>query len=308
MSDNTFPDMLGTIRGGAYVSVPTLRNCASMVIIAHGCPSDRQDGILTSWTDEMACHTDELSYRWSGVLNWQALYRRKLTHICMSSSGATISCLWLGIHQTSPDYEVWNCLGESASDIPTILILQFRHTYSCWIQWLAFFSPVGAELWRTGTNITSWQMSRIWVSKKPFDDCASHSMPGPCNYTRLYLTLPVTAPSSALAFYAWQIESDSLCVWDVETIILHHEWCWVEPSRWQSQPCSSLRVTIRTTTVPSTTYLVSLMPCKDSNRWRGMYPTTAWNQSATSRNVEKSCTTSRPMGIHDLPCTNIHHP
>ena len=39
----------------------------------------------------------------------------------------TIACLWFILCQTSPGYRVWNFLGENPSDIPMIIILQFRH-------------------------------------------------------------------------------------------------------------------------------------------------------------------------------------
>ena len=35
----------------------------------------------------------------------------------------TIACLWFVLSQTSPDYGVWNCLGENPSDIPMIIVL-----------------------------------------------------------------------------------------------------------------------------------------------------------------------------------------
>ena len=105
------------------------QNRTSTIVIAHGYPSYWWDGILTNY------HNNDLPY-------W-----RELTCICMSFSGTTIACLWLGIHQTSPDYGVWNCLGESASDISTVLILQFRHTSGCWVWWSMGLLSVIPELY-----------------------------------------------------------------------------------------------------------------------------------------------------------------
>ena len=110
----------------------------------------------------------------------------------------TIACLWFVLGQTSPDYRVWNRLGENPSDIPTIIVLWFRHVSN---------SRVWSTLCRTGTGIGNPPTSQRWVNERLSDDCASCCMLGHCKCTR---RCQDTAPSFVIAFSAWLTKLASL--------------------------------------------------------------------------------------------------
>ena len=108
--------------------------------------------IPTRWS------TDEMLYQRTFVptrinpcqpSNWWTFI---LTHVNPQTnelhvySYATMACLWLVVHQTNPDYGVWNCLAESIPDVLTIIILQFWPHHFSRVWWPSFLLMIPAQL------------------------------------------------------------------------------------------------------------------------------------------------------------------